>query len=374
MKKFDGQVECHRVERSDDKTPIPIVLLNETFAKFQDNCQHIEFGQNDCEFVAELCGDLSSPYDSKALFAKKARELLTDYLLDDNTSPTIRPATVDGSWSDGSYRIGETLLLNLTCRLQKGDDGGDPTMEGVAYYIKMLPKVIDLRYPCFLVDIFGLLMSAFGIVNSGDEEVICEPLIVSFPLLYLYDESMLVPLIRMCVSLKTAVKELTDECNKISGGRGRSVTCVSSAALKRLRFPDKDSVEVNGARTTFEYHEMIYRYVFKARHGDRNVIIKFSKRYGREVHEYCWKAGFAPELLFYDSLPNGWVFIVMEELPLISLCMAKDRAIVRGQLHKIKKALSNASFVHGDLRENNVMWDSVKNRVVLIDFDWSGKD
>ncbi|KAG1708020.1 hypothetical protein DVH05_024705 [Phytophthora capsici] len=376
LKKLDGQVECHRVDRSDDKLPIPIVLLNETFARFQENCQQIKFGQKDCEFVTELCGGLSTPYDSKAKFAQKARELLTGYLLVDNPVAIITPATVDGSWSDGSHRFGETLLLNLTCKLQKGDGGGDPTMENVAYYIKKLPKVIDRQYPCFLVNICGPLMNVFGIVNTGDEEVICEPLVVGFPLLYFDNESMLISLIRMCVSLKTAVKELTDECYKISGGCRRSVPCVPPAALDRLRFPYKDSVEVNGERTTFQYLEVIYRYVFKARQVETNApcIIKFSKRYGKEVHEYCSKVGFAPELLFYESLPNGWVFIVMEELQLVPLRKANDRATVRDQLLKIQKALRDMSFVHGDLRENNVLWDSVKNRVVLIDFDWSGQD
>ncbi|KAG1708018.1 hypothetical protein DVH05_024703 [Phytophthora capsici] len=375
LKTLDGQIECHRVDRSDGKTPIPIVLMNETFARFQDNCQRIEFGQEDCEFVTELCGGLSTPYDSKTIFAQKARELLTDYLFVGYPS-IIRQATVDGSWSDGSYYVGDTLMFNLTCKLQKGDGGGDPTMENVAYYIKSLPKVIDRQYPCFLVNICGSLMSVFGIVNSGDEEVVCEPLVVSFPLLYFDNELMMVSLVRMCVSLKTAVKELTDESDKLNDIYQRSVPCVSPVSLDRLRFPYKDSVEVNGERTTFQYLEVIYRYVFKARQVETNApcIIKFSKRYGKEVHEFCSKSGFAPELLFYESLPNGWVFIVMEELQLVPLYKANDRATVRDQLLKIQKALRDMSFVHGDLRENNVQWDPVKNRVVLIDFDWSGKD
>ncbi|DAZ94035.1 TPA: hypothetical protein N0F65_001466 [Lagenidium giganteum] len=36
--------------------------------------------------------------------------------------------------------------------------------------------------------------------------------------------------------------------------------------------------------------------------------------------------------------------------------------------------MSNASFVDGDLREYNVMWDTDKNRATLVDFDWSGRD
>ncbi|KAL3669398.1 hypothetical protein V7S43_005794 [Phytophthora oleae] len=375
LKKLDGQIECHRVERSDDKTPIPIVLLNETFARFQENCQQIEFSQEDCEFVTELCGGLSTPYNSKTEFAEKVRDLLAEYLFVDNPSATITPAYVDGSWPDGSYRFGETLLLNLECKLQKGDGGGDPTMQNVAHYIKSLPGVIDRQFPCFLVDICGPLMSVFGMVNTSDEDVICEPLVVSFPLLYFDNKSMMVSLVRICASLKTAVQELTDECYKLSSSCQDRETCVSATALDRLRFPYKDSVVVNGARTSFKYDQVVQRFVFKARRAESNVActIKFSKRYGKEVHEFCSTAGFAPELLFYESLPNGWIFVVMEKLSLLPLRQA-NAATARNQLFRIITALRAASFVHGDLRESNVMWDSVKNRVVLIDFDWSGKD
>lgn len=65
----------------------------------------------------------------------------------------------------------------------------------------------------------------------------------------------------------------------------------------------------------------------------------------------------------------------MEKLPLIPLSRVEVHGrMVRHQLIEIKSHLAAVSFVHGDLRENNVMWDPVKHRVALIAFDWSGKD
>ncbi|KAK1928503.1 WD repeat-containing protein 5B [Phytophthora citrophthora] len=373
LKKLNGQIECHRVERPDDETPIPVVLLNKTFASFEGNCKAIKISQNDCEFVRNLCHGLSTPYDNEGAFAQEARQLLTAYLLSDNPASTITPATVNGSVSDGSYCFGETLLLNLECKLQKGDGGGDPTMQNVAYYIKKLPRVIDRQFPCFLVDICGPFMSVFGIVNTSDEDAICEPLVMSFPLLFFDNEWLMVSLARMCASLKAAVQELTKSCSELSASRQNRAIGLRSTTLERLKFPYKDSAKRNGADVTFEYLEVVQRFVFKATHDGNNVIIKFAKRYGREVHEYCSSAGFAPKLLFYESLPNGWVFVVMEQLLLCPLRHA-DGEIVRDQLLKIKNTLKDKSFVHGDLREHNVMWDTSKNRVVLIDFDWSGRD
>ncbi|KAL8010561.1 putative aminoglycoside phosphotransferase, protein kinase-like domain superfamily [Plasmopara halstedii] len=373
LKKLNGQIECHRIERSDDVTPIPVVLLNKTFARFEENCKVIKFCQNDCEFVNKLCYGLSTPYDNEATFAERARQLLTAYLLGDNPVSTITPATVSGSVSDGSYRFGETLLLNLECKLQKGDGGGDPTMQNVAYYIKSLPLAIDRQFPCFLVDICGPFMSVFGIVNTSDEDAICEPLVMSFPLLFFDNEWLMVSLARMCASLKAAIQELTDLCYEFSASRQNRAFGLRSTDLNRLRFPYKDSVERDGVDISFQYLEVVQRYVFKARHAMNNVIIKFAKRYGREVHDYCSNAGFAPKLLFCEYLPNGWVFVVMEQLSLCPLRHANGM-IVRDQLLKIENTLKDGSFVHGDLREQNVMWDTSKNRVVLIDFDWSGRD
>lgn len=163
LKNLDGQIECHRIERSNDRTLIPLVLLNENFARFEENCKRIESTKLDCEFVVKLCHGMSTPYESKAALAEKARELLRDYLLADYSYSTITPATANGSVSDSSYRYGKTLLLNRECRLQKGDGGGDPTMQNIACYIKSLPNVVDRQFPCFLVDICGPLTSIFGL-------------------------------------------------------------------------------------------------------------------------------------------------------------------------------------------------------------------
>ncbi|KAG4238019.1 hypothetical protein PC116_g13916 [Phytophthora cactorum] len=212
MRKLDGQFECHRVESSNDKTAIPLVLLNETFARFEQNCKQFEFGNADCDFVLELCGALLFPYEIKEEFAQKAQDLLEGYLIAGYPEATMWPMVDQGSVSHGSYRLGETLLLNLSCRLQKGYGGGDPTMENIAYYIKILPKVIDRQFPCFLLDICGPLMSVYGIVNTGSSDVICEPLVMSFPLIFFRNNWLMESLVRMCASLKAAVKELRDRC------------------------------------------------------------------------------------------------------------------------------------------------------------------
>ncbi|DBA02527.1 TPA: hypothetical protein N0F65_010999, partial [Lagenidium giganteum] len=49
---------CHRLERSEDRTLIPLVLLNKTFAWFEESCKQIKFGNEDCECVMKLCHNM----------------------------------------------------------------------------------------------------------------------------------------------------------------------------------------------------------------------------------------------------------------------------------------------------------------------------
>ena len=65
----------------------------------------------------------------------------------------------------------------------------------------------------------------------------------------------------------------------------------------------------------------------------------------------------------------------MEKLVLLPISKAPVKAtVIKKQIHEIQKQLATARFAHGDLRENNIFWDSGSGRVVLIDFDWSGED
>jgi hypothetical protein len=174
--------------------------------------------------------------------------------------------------------------------------------------------------------------------------------------------------------LKIALHELTEECIQLVASRRNVAGCLHANDLDRLIFPYKDSFEINGTTTSLQYVRVVQRYVFVAKvHDGNEVIVKFAKRYGAEVHQYCSNARFAPALKCCEPLPNGWAFVVMEKPPLIPIAQANG-LIVCQQLLEIQHLMSNASLVHGDLRENNVMWNPVKNRVALVDFDWAGRD
>ena len=367
LRQLDGQIECHRIATSNENTPIPLVLLHEAFAKFESNWTTIDYGTSDCDFIVQFCKSMSDGYETEEPLAANARDLLGSYLLSEcPAGAAITPTVVHGSISDGTYLFGKVLLLNLEVKVQKGDGGGDPTMQNIGYYVNNLPNQVDRAMPCILLDICGPLLSVFGIVNVGDDCILCEPLAPSMPLLYFDNVGLMTMLIRICVSLKVALKELTSSHD---GG--------PSSGIERCRFPYHDSATIDGAKVQIAYCERLVRYVFAARvvQSGRDVIVKFSKHYGRKVHEFCADAGFAPRLLHFEVLPSNWVFVVMEKLDLLPVSRAPVQAIeIRDKVLNILNRLETARLVHGDLREGNLFWDSSNKRVVLIDFDWSGPD
>lgn len=89
--------------------------------------------------------------------------------------------------------MGRICLATIFCCIwhadfKKGAEVGTPPWKTFAFYIKQLPDVVDRQLPCFLVDICGSLLSVYGIVNTSDEDVLCEPLVTSFPLVFFDNE------------------------------------------------------------------------------------------------------------------------------------------------------------------------------------------
>ncbi|OWZ04891.1 Crinkler (CRN) [Phytophthora megakarya] len=235
----------------------------------------------------ELCHGLSVPFDNEAKFAEKSRDLLADYLLEGYPALVIASVAVNGSPSEGVYYFGETLLPNLQCKLQQGDGGGDPTMQNIAFYIKTLPEDIDRHFPSPI--------EWFGIVNTSDEDANCEPLVSSFPLLYFDNEQLIVSLTRVCAALKTAVSELSSECEKFIANHQKCET-----TLERLDFPYKDSVVSNGAKTSFQYVEVVQHYVLKR--SMLQIMLSSSSR--NDTGRRCIKFVRVPDLLPNSCFAN----------------------------------------------------------------------
>ena len=114
--------------------------------------------------------------------------------------------------------------------------------------------------------------------------------------------------------------------------------------------------------------------------GDTNaVIVKFTARYNAEAHRLLADEDLAPKLHFCERVIGGLYMVVMDRIDGTSVWqIQQDKKVVPAVvLAYIKDALDILhanDFVFGDLRDPNILYLPSKARVMLVDFDWCGKD
>ena len=121
------------------------------------------------------------------------------------------------------------------------------------------------------------------------------------------------------------------------------------------------------------------------------VVVKFVARYGKEVHEFLARNGFAPTLRHSGRLPESKLSGILPgpaQYAPPGLCLRSDRMHmvvmdyihprpnpppdVREQIRAILILLHSEGYVFGDLRKQNIIFDA-DGKVKFIDFDWCGR-
>ncbi|KAI1786188.1 hypothetical protein LXA43DRAFT_898452, partial [Ganoderma leucocontextum] len=111
-----------------------------------------------------------------------------------------------------------------------------------------------------------------------------------------------------------------------------------------------------------------------------NVYVKFVEHYGNEVHSYLASHNppFAPQLLYCAEIIPRVTMVIMQDLEgkTIEGCLSLPDdviSIIQPQAEEALKVLHAGGFVHGDLRQPNIVVQPTAQRVFFIDFDWAGK-
>lgn len=133
---------------------------------------------------------------------------------------------------------------------------------------------------------------------------------------------------------------------------------------------------------TIRYTRQLYdnKLVFHAKSDNGiDVCVKFVTQYSQQTHQHCVELGIAPELLGFETLPGGWFMVVMAWIDKGYQSLDKiektDRSFaLRERIREKLSELHRRGYVHGDIRDTNVMMDSTsRHGFLLIDFDWSGE-
>ena len=100
-------------------------------------------------------------------------------------------------------------------------------------------------------------------------------------------------------------------------------------------------------------------------------MIKFSgKPYPVELHNLLAKERMVPQLYGYQEF-SGVHVVVMELLEDAEHFNTKTHGHLQEQVSAAAKRMHDDGWVHGDLRDANILVKSGK--VYLIDFEWAGK-
>ncbi|KAH9914680.1 uncharacterized protein B0H18DRAFT_1215836 [Fomitopsis serialis] len=163
-----------------------------------------------------------------------------------------------------------------------------------------------------------------------------------------------------------------------------------SWATRLLPFHDYYA-DAEGHRHEFEYLEALEdKRLFRARTkvDGKPLYVKFSTRYCKEAHRAAFESGFAPKLYAAEKVYD-WTMIVMEDksADYTSLWDAKYNKggkhwtaleHVRAKVRDGLRSLHKQGYVHGDVRDVNVL---VRNATapktqpaaLLVDWDWAGE-
>lgn len=128
-----------------------------------------------------------------------------------------------------------------------------------------------------------------------------------------------------------------------------------------------------------EYIEELDQHLFRGKLMgglQRSVIIKFTETYGGDVHKVLADKEMAPALFHIGNI-GRFAVVVMEELK-TGLNIGKylkqfpsKKEVLKAQAEIILQTLRECNFVHGDLRDPNIMVHN--GRMKVLDFDWAGK-
>jgi hypothetical protein len=155
----------------------------------------------------------------------------------------------------------------------------------------------------------------------------------------------------------------------------------------------------NGTLTHFRYMKCLedhpasvtYLAEITGRDAGVKVVVKFVTSYGKDVHEFLAREGWAPKLRYYGPLRetglsndfprgptqhappglrlNAMHMVVMDYVVDAQLNPPED---ARAQVKKVLTKLHTQGYVVGDLRAPNILFDG-NGQVKFIDFDWCGR-
>ncbi|KIL66082.1 hypothetical protein M378DRAFT_10374 [Amanita muscaria Koide BX008] len=374
---LDQMIYCNRPR--DAFAPIPVTLLHPIFGQFIDDCEKYKPMEKDNAFVLELLTVMSKFYPDEAERADSVRQLFTEKYDIDFVQTVIEGIAYS---TDGD--IGRTNCRNLRFAIidfknDVGSKGAEPLLQSIHYYLesnrRRAPEMPSSVLPCMIIMIFGA---------AWMDRPVSQVLSSIIPFYFDFSDTRLRAMAaRHLGAFKKAIRSLQDYYHNDLSVTNPPVPLSNPTSIPSDIFPYRKHFTslVDSSEHHFEYvkqHEHHRLFFFGKLSDGRGICIKFTHDYSPAVHSLCASKGFALKLLGFEELPGGWWMVVMEHIDENYVQFhdleSHHRSSVLEYLKQFLTFLHANGFVHGDVRDTNIMVPrSGELHFFLIDFDWAGR-
>ncbi|CAH1768136.1 11591_t:CDS:2, partial [Entrophospora sp. SA101] len=373
---------------------IPITLYHPAFTHFQTNCSKINIEDKDCNQVQEFLNIMIKFYPKEACRLEKFREWASNYF----GMPVKKlPLPRDHSEADIGITFSKSsnqfLLLIGEGKNEMGDGKGCPYIQACSSYAEYIGENEDtkMKYglnPVFLLYLSGPYLGIAGAVFGKDFTVDpLTPMVLLFSLNH--DPETMIHIVRILCSLKVGLQELVDYYQDLE----LPSNFEENGGLRPFSFPYFRSFTCNNKEISFQYIEHIegkeLLFMIKENNDgstscdgqNQCLLVKFTWRYGAEVHEFCASQGIASTLIAVNNLPGGWKMVITKplhnEFTTLSYALNhiddRQRIELLVKLKEIVHILHSEGYVHGYLCTSNVMISNTSD-IKIINFDWAGRE
>ncbi|KAF8346740.1 hypothetical protein F5887DRAFT_1158236 [Amanita rubescens] len=391
FKQIVGPERAIALNRPFEPLTIPLVLLHEAFAIFKDRCEKAPSER------ALICLGELAPVACEWHGLELERRTEIQFILERHMGLRLHEQTVPGTefMTDGNLLV---IVMPAAIRACKKEHG-DVLNQVILYYANFLSKAhrdprrfynFNTRFPSILMIDMGSYLGFYGAVWDG-KRVRVEPLTHIFDLSTHWKETKARWTIAASLdAFMVAANSIEAHYKSIEAEAKVNPTPPEGYNLdlqKARGYPFLTSYEDNGQEINFMYNERLHdeKLVFSAsivnQPDSSEFVVKFTPWYSEDTHNYLASYDLAPRLRRCVRISADWIAVIMDKskylVPFDLILSDEDNEKVRHKVTSVVRMLHQKGFVHGDIRQANILIEKESLRsddvkIHLIDFDWAG--